>query len=344
MPFIPTPLDGGVVYTIHADRRVLVADSPDSTAWLPGADEACMRGGAERSSGWLPIGVRPGAPPNARRCSFDAATAEAMLERFAAQHGVAMRDAFGATSCEHRPAHRRKAYVTSLSRELAPDSFHADSEALGPLAGRLLGLLRLLHLAGLASSRRELLTVLAYPHEAWPEAWGGHTEFAASVSGEEVAGGVDADGEARRAALRLVPSPGRSVVFHGALHHRAAWPSADAGSGRAGSPAGLRWSVVMQLSCEVSDARRGGGGGGTTAASSVAGELLARAERLERELGLEHGSSSVGAAVALTLVEMLLPAVLGLAWLGWRARRPVPAAVTVLFAALVLGLHLDSFA
>ncbi|EOD23394.1 hypothetical protein EMIHUDRAFT_239773 [Emiliania huxleyi CCMP1516] len=196
MPFIPTPLDGGVVYTIHADRRVLVADSPDSTAWLPGADEACMRGGAERSSGWLPIGVRPGAPPNARRCSFDAATAEAT------------RAFCGAARCEHRPAHRRKAYVTSLSRELAPDSFHADSEALGPLAGRLLGLLRLLHLAGLASSRRELLTVLAYPHEAWPEAWGGHTEFAASVDGEEVAGGVDADGEARRAALRLVPSPG----------------------------------------------------------------------------------------------------------------------------------------
>ena len=48
-------------------------------------------------------------------------------------------------------------YAGGLSREFAPDHLHSDE----------------------CRARPEVtVTILAYPHETWPPAWRGHTEFA----------------------------------------------------------------------------------------------------------------------------------------------------------------------
>ena len=56
-------------------------------------------------------------------------------------------------------------------------------------------------------------------------------------------------GAATPAVLAVAPLPGRTVVFQGALLHRATHPASVAGVAVAGQPAGQRYSTVMQLVC-----------------------------------------------------------------------------------------------
>ena len=92
------------------------------------------------------------------------------------------------------------------------------------------------------------LTVLGYPHHKWEGEWGGHTEWAARKCGDPE--DVNRElGQKTAAALRIMPGGDRTVVFDGALLHRATVPEEAAGVSLRGQRPGLRFSTVMQLVC-----------------------------------------------------------------------------------------------
>ena len=217
------PLTGpqGRLFNVHADLRVLVIDGPQSTQWLPA-------GGVDACATWSEMRAAGGMEVNSYSCHVTADAAARMLSDFTAAHGRLLRAAFGVTRCEHR--RERKTFMTLLSRDLAADNLHADGCDTSSLQGG------------------EYFTIMAYPHARWESEWGGHTEFAARKCGDAEVEDA-ALGAATPAVLRVAPLPERTVVFEGALLHRATWPREGAGNGVEGAGAGPgdRASTVMQV-------------------------------------------------------------------------------------------------
>lgn len=218
-------------------RRGRRASLLDGSAWLP--DEVC------RSAHWVDQSAFRGQPPNCEQCVYEDAESAAMLAAMLAQHGPALDEDFGdGVAGWSRACVLRRAYTIRLSRDFAPDALHSDvpagrcDEAMAEAPGRPI-----------------FLTAIAYPHAEWSAEWGGHTEFVPRLCDE-----VATQPRPTSLSLRVAPLPNRTLVFDGALLHRATHPTARLAAERAqreaaapdAAPAASdawRRASVMQLAC-----------------------------------------------------------------------------------------------
>lgn len=190
---------------------------------------------------------------NAYRCTFPSPTADALLEAHMHHLGPFLRTFFNISECAHRKVQAlNRAYVTAIHASMPPDTLHADMCDVPFFRRR--------------PSGTNFFTLLSWPHDRWDRTWGGHVEFAALDCTSAADGSRRLSGMIP-AALRVLPRPGRVVVFNGPLLHRAthADPAAPNGApaslreepdmdGRMRDPtSGWRYSLVVQVICRVDD-------------------------------------------------------------------------------------------
>ena len=226
----------------------------ESSDWMHALTNVHLLANATCPDGWLEMmASQKSSIYNSEVCYFDrwgGGPVHDMVLAFEKEHEYTLRTFFGVQNCEALPEEKlphlgTRGYITQLWRELAPDDWHSDY-------------------CRPAEGDRLKLSVIGYPHAEWHERWGGLTEFsttdwcgaASTASPEE----LSAAAKEFDVALRVAPSPDRTVIFDGRVAHRATRPSKSFRSAAApGVPAGRRYSVVLQVQCDVIPPSRAGG-------------------------------------------------------------------------------------
>ena len=196
------------VYAPLPERKVAILRG---ARWLPPVAAYGCEDGREAATG-----ASQGQRVAGTSCAFSAATTEAMVASFVAEHLDTLVDVFGVDAANANCTAIRPAYSTRSTPASAASRVHFDiCDPNATAAAR-----------GFDTAHAWLpISVLAYPHHRWDASWEGATEFVRGACHPRRLEYPEADDAPP--ILAIAPLPHRTVVFSSDLLHRLTPPSED---------------------------------------------------------------------------------------------------------------------